>query len=155
MRNCAGVCSRGTLHRYCSSRISGGTLSARQTSFTTIETKRYSSGRKNTLANIGKPIDNLTERTSRWSRRHFRSALPNPGCLRSPRMGNCGGRRAAMYGDNRGGYLKRARSTAPPIAWYPASWGRLVPPLYSIAAICERVTGNPECIVSALADCSR
>lgn len=152
MRNCAGVCSRGTLHRYCSSRISGGTLSARQTSFTTIETKRYSSGRKNTLANIGKPIDNLTERTSRWSRRHFRSALPNPGCLRSPRMGNCGGRRAAMYGDNRGGYLKRARSTAPPIAWYPASWGRLVPPLYSIAAICERMTGNPNVL---LADCSR
>jgi hypothetical protein len=106
MRNCAGVWSRG-LRRYCSSRISGGTHSAVQTSFTTIETKRYSSGRRNTPANIGKHISNLTERTSRWSRRHFRSALRNPGCLRSPRMGNRGGGRAAMYGGNLGRYLKR------------------------------------------------
>ena len=106
MRNCAGVYSRG-LRRYCSSRISGGTHSAVQTSFTTIETKRYSSGRKNTPANIGKHISNLMERTSRWSRRHFRSALRNPGCLRSPRMGNRGGGRAAMYGGNLGRYLAR------------------------------------------------
>ena len=120
MRNCAGVCSRGTLHRYCSSRISGGTHSAVQTSFTTIETKRYSSGRKNTPANIGKHISNLTERTSRCSRRHFRSALRNPGCLRSPRTDNCGGRPTAMHGGNRGRSLRRATSTASAIACNPA-----------------------------------
>lgn len=120
MRNYAGVCSRGTLYRYCSSRISSGTHSTVQTSFTTIETKRYSSGRKNTPANIGKHMSNLTERTSRCSRRHFPSGLRNPRCLRSLRMGDCGGRRAAMHGGNRGRSLRRATSMASAIACNPA-----------------------------------
>jgi len=78
--------------RYCSSRISSGTVSRAKTLFTTIETRVYSSGQKNTLAIIDEHDNSRTESTCRWNRWLSRSAVRNRGCLRSRRMGNCGGR---------------------------------------------------------------
>jgi len=98
MTNCAGVSFRRTLRHYCSSRTSSGMPFAAKTSFTTIEIRPYSSGRKNTLAITGAPISSPMECTCRWSRRHFRTAVRNQGCLRLPRMGGYGGRSFSTCG---------------------------------------------------------
>jgi hypothetical protein len=82
--------------RCCSSRISSGTHSTAKTLFTTIETRPYSSGRKNTLAIFDAHDNSRMEFTCRWNRRSSRSAVLNRGCLRSTRMGDCGGRSGPM-----------------------------------------------------------
>lgn len=82
--------------RCCSSRISSGIVSGAKTSFTTIETRLYSSGQKNTLAIIDVHNSSRTESTCRWNRWPSRSAVRNRGCLRSRQMGDCGGRSGPM-----------------------------------------------------------
>ena len=108
-----------------------------QTSFTIIETRLYSSGRKNMLVITDATSNSRTERISRWRRPRFRNAMRNQDCLPPRWMASCDARQACSREATPTGPCLRLKGTS-----QQASFVLMAVAIYRVSIVLPRARSS-------------